>query len=153
MKIILLSIVAFFTMSAQLLSSDISRLTHVYQMLDAARTQAELNSASEILVRIWNEELSEKENEVIKILSKASVKKFKQSMSLWRKHVEHMSSMRAELFKGQVIDPKNMDLRIAREVAGCTKCTTEMVKYVYNMSKSIYYEEKWSELDILINHD
>jgi hypothetical protein len=26
-----------------------------------------------------------------------------------------------------------------------------MKPYVYNMSKAIYYEEKWIELDILLN--
>lgn len=134
-------------------AAQIDQLNSAYQMLEVAKNQTELNKASQALLRAWRIELNEKVQEMAIILPKGMMKKFKKSMSLWEKHAEDMSRMRSDLFKRNVSDPFYMRLKGIKGLDPCAECSEEMSVYVYNMSMSIYYEEKWTELDILINHN
>lgn len=134
-------------------AAQIDQLNSAYQMLEVAKNQTELNKASQALLRAWRIELNEKVQEMAIILPKGMMKKFKRSMNLWEKHAEDMSRMRSDLFKRNVSDPFYMRLKGIKGLDPCAECSEEMSVYVYNMSMSIYYEEKWTELDILINHN
>ena len=132
-------------------SMDRSRMKIVQSMIDSAKTQEDLNIASKMLFGIWDEELTIKENGVSRMLPKAQLKRFKESMRLWRKHVDEMSNIRAELFKQDLMEPKYYKIRGIESKVSALKRAKNMHSYIYNMSKSIYYEEKWIELDALIN--
>lgn len=132
-------------------SMDRSRMKIVQTMIDSAKTQADLNIASKMLFDIWQEELKSKEAGVARMLPKAQSKRFRQSMRSWRRHVEEMSNIRAELFKQDFMEPKYYKIRGIESKVSALKRAKNMHPYIYNMSRSIYYEEKWIELDVLVN--
>lgn len=151
MKTTLLAILLIILSSTPSFSNDAYRMMVVQTMIDSARTQADLNVASKMLFDIWQDQLKKKENEVAKMMPKAFSKKFRESMVIWRQHIESMSSMRAELFKQDFMEPKYYRLYgIESKINGLKKANA-MKPYVYNMSKAIYYEDKWIELDVLLN--
>ncbi len=132
-------------------SMDRNRMKIVQTMIDSAKTQADLNIASKMLFDIWQEELKAKEAGVARMLPKEHSKRFKKSMRAWRRHVEEMSNIRAELFKKDFMEPKYYIIRGIESKLNAMKRAKNMHPYIYNMSRSIYYEEKWIELDVLIN--
>lgn len=132
-------------------SMDQSRMRVIQTMIDSSRTQADLNLASKMLFELWSDEVRQKELEVMRIIPKKFGKKFRTSMKYWRKHVESMSILRSELFKRDFMEPRYYKLRGIESKVSSLKTAKNMQPYVYNMSRSIYYEEKWIELDILLN--
>jgi hypothetical protein len=129
------------------------RIKSAQMMLDTAKSQSDLNHASKELMIAWEIELSKKQKGVEAMLSKPSLRTFRSSMKLWKKHVEQMSMIRSELFMKNVTDPLYLRTRGIKDLDLCMSCVAEMSVYVYNMSMSIYYEEKWTELNSLTNNE
>jgi len=130
---------------------DESKLKSVQILIDSAKTQADLNFASGILFNLWKGELDKKQKELETFIPRTHIKKFRKSMKIWKEHVESMSKIRSELFKRDFMEPRYYQIRGISSKVDALKKTSAMRPYVYNMSKSIYYEEKWVELDILLN--
>lgn len=151
MKTILLSFIFFISATTHSIALDTQKLKIVQTMIDSAKTQADLNLASKLLFNIWSSEVEKKELEVSKTMPKHLKIRFKKSMILWRRHVEHMSSIRSEMFKRDMMEPQYYKLRGIESKLQGMKRARRMQPYVYNMSMSIYYEEKWVELDVLLN--
>jgi hypothetical protein len=135
------------------ISADPNRIKTAQTMLDTAKSQSELNRASKELMIAWEIELDKKQKGVESMLSKLSARTFRSSMKLWKKHVEQMSTIRSELFMKNVTDPLYLRTRGLKDLDICMSCVAEMSVYVYNMSMSIYYEEKWTELNMLTNNE
>lgn len=151
MKKLLLILLFAVMLSPASYSMDRSKMKIVQTMIDSARSQADLNMASKMLFNIWDEEVKQKESDIVKMIPKKMVKSFKASMKSWRKHVELMSIIRSELFKQDFLEPRYYKIDGIESKLYSLRAAKKMQPYVYNMSKSIYYEEKWIELDILIN--
>lgn len=151
MRTILLAALITIFSSINSFAIDAYRMRVVQTMIDSAKTQADLNVASKMLFEIWDDEVKKKEGEVARMLPKKYSRKFRETMGTWRKHVESMSVIRAELFKQDFMKPNYYKLQgIESKITGLKRANI-MKPYVYNMSKAIYYEEKWIELDVLIN--
>lgn len=148
MLAIILSIVMMTSVSH---SMDQSRIRVIQTMIDSAKTQADLNLASEMLFHVWEDEVKQRERDIIGILPKKFARKFRVSMKSWRAHAESMSRIRSELFKLDFMEPRYYKLRGIDSKISSLRRANKMKPYVYNMSKAIYYEEKWIELDILLN--
>lgn len=151
MKTLLLAILLTILSSTTSFSNDAYRMKVVQTMIDSAKTQADLNVASKMLFEIWQDELKKKEDEVAKMMPRKFSRRFRETMRTWRKHAESMSSIRAELFKQDFMEPKYYPIRGIETKVSSLKRANSMKPYVYNMSKAIYYEEKWIELDVLLN--
>lgn len=130
---------------------DLSRMRSAQAMIDSARTQADLNNASLLLSNAWDDELRKKEHQMEASMPMKNRKAFREAMKMWRGYVERMCTLRSELFKNDMTQPSFYRLRGMESKDAALKNAKEMQPYVYNMSKSIYYEDKWSELDALIN--
>lgn len=151
MRTTLLAILITLFSASHIFAIDAHRMKVVQTMIDSAKTQADLNFASKMLFEIWDDEVKKKESEVLRMLPKKFSKDFRETMVVWRKHVESMSIIRSELFKQDFMEPKYYRLYGIESKVGSLKRANTIKPYVYNMSKAIYYEEKWIELDVLIN--
>lgn len=151
MKRILTVILSIFVFTAASSSMDQSRIRVVQTMIDSSKTQADLNLASKMLFEIWDDEVKQKERQISEMLPKRFSREFKVSMKHWRTHVEKMSKIRSELFRRDFIEPRYYKLEGIESKLSSMKRARSMQPYVYNMSMAIYYEEKWIELDILLN--
>lgn len=151
MRTILIAALLMIFSSIDSFSLDANRIRAVQTMMDSAKTQEDLNKAAKMLFDIWDDELKKKEAEAVRIMPKKQQKRFRESMRLWRMHVEMMSVLRSDLFKQDFIEPKYYKLKGTDTKTGMLKRADSMKPYVYNMSRAIYYEEKWVELDLLIN--
>lgn len=151
MKTFIIALITLLNFTISSYSMDEKKMKSVQILIDSAKTQADLNYASNILFNIWKQELENKEKELESILPKTHLKKFRSSMKSWRDHVEKMSRIRSELFKEDFMEPRYYPIRGIESKLDALKKTRIMQPYVYNMSKSIYYEEKWIELDVLLN--
>jgi hypothetical protein len=130
---------------------DLQKMKVIQTMMDSAKTQADLNFASSMLFDAWKLEVEKKESQVSQMIPKNLRLKFKRTMKLWKNHVEQMSSIRSELFRLDMIEPKYYKIRGLESKVSAAKKAKNMQPYIYNMSRSIYYEEKWIELDVLLN--
>jgi hypothetical protein len=151
MKRMLAIIVSIIMMTSVSHSMDQSRIRVIQTMIDSSKTQADLNLASRMLFDMWDDEVKQRERDIITMLPKGFVKKFKTSMRSLRIHVESMSKIRSELFKLDLTEPRYYKLNGIDSKLSSIRRANRMKPYVYNMSKAIYYEEKWIELDILLN--
>jgi len=151
MKTTLLSIVLLAMFSTSSFSMDRNKLKVVQTLIDSAKTQADLNLASKTLFHVWEEEVSKKEKELCRFIPKESSKKLRRAMRTWRIYVEEMSTIRSNLFKRDMMEPRYYKIRGIESKLDAVKSARKMQPYVYNMSKAIYYEDKWVELDVLLN--
>jgi hypothetical protein len=151
MKTTVLLIVLFTALSVSSFSMDRNKLKIVQTLIDSAKTQEDLNIASRELFNIWNEEVSKKEKELCRFIPKESSKKLRKAMRNWRIHVEEMSTIRSNLFRRDILEPRYYRFRGIQSKLDAVKNARKMQGYVYNMSKAIYYEDKWIELDVLLN--
>ena len=151
MRTILIAALLTIFSSVDSFSFDAYRIRVVQTMMDSAKTQADLNVAAKMLFDIWDDELKKKEAEAARSMPNEQQSRFKESMRLWKIHVEDMSTLRADLFKQDFMEPRYYKLKGIDSKTGILKKANSMKPYVYNMSKAIYYKEKWVELDILIN--
>ena len=150
---LLLALISSMAITNTVISADPNKIKSAQMMLDTAKSQSDLNHASKELMIAWEIELSKKQKGVEAMLSKPSLRTFRSSMKLWKKHVEQMSTIRSELFMKNVTDPLYLRTRGIKDLDMCMSCVAEMSVYVYNMSMSIYYEEKWTELNSLTNNE
>lgn len=151
MKKLLLILFSLLTLHVQSKAMDIQQMRVIQTMIDSARSQADLNLASKMLFDMWKYDLESKEKQVLGIIPKNLHRSFKNSMENWKNHVERMSQIRSELFMLDMVQPQYYKLRGIESKVSALKTIKSMQPYIYNMSKSIYYEEKWIELDVLLN--
>lgn len=151
MKTLIVALFIFVNFATASYSMDENRMRSVQILIDSAKTQSDLNYASNVLFNIWKEELEDKQREVERMIPKNQLKKFRSSMKSWKDYVEKMSQIRSELFKQDFMEPRYYPIRGIESKLDALKKIKIMKPYIYNMSKSIYYEEKWIELDILVN--
>lgn len=151
MRHILTALLFSLVITGSAFSLDFTRIRQAQQLIDSAKTQQELNAASAMLLTAWQSQLQHKETQVVHTLPKSFVKLFKRSMNLWKKHVEEMCVIRSEMFKQDMLQPEYYKSRGIASPSDGARRAKLMKPYVYNMSKAIYYQEKWDELDILLN--
>jgi hypothetical protein len=151
MRSYILSIVIFILFPIISFAIDAQKIKVIQTMIDSAKTQADLNIAAKTLFDVWESELRKKEREVSKSLSSKLRKRFSSSMRSWRRHIDFMSKMRSDLFRLDMMEPRYYKIRGISSKQDGLKKANAMKPYVYNMSRAIYYEDKWIELDVLLN--
>lgn len=130
---------------------DMRELNMIYRMIDSSKTQADMNYYSYQLSKFWSDRLEQIEQKIIRQMRKGDKIKFKKSMGQWRSHVESMSELRSTLFKKDFINPRYYQFNSFESKVTRSKKGTLMQPFIYNMSKALYYEDKWVELDVLFN--
>lgn len=147
-SLILSFLLGFSTLWSQI---DTQSLGKIYDCIENSVDQDELKLSSIKLFRFWEGQVKETEKKIVKGISKNEAKRFISSMNSWRDHVEKMSKMRSKMFKKDFMTPQYYDSQgVDKRLERITNLKG-MEIFVYNMSKAIYYEEKWIELDILLN--
>lgn len=130
---------------------DVNSLNVIYRLIDSAETQVDMNYGSYQLYKFWETNVINIEKKLKRMMNKKERVKFVSLMKHWRSHVEEMSRLRSSLFKKDFMSPQYYTTESFETKVERMKRGTLMQPFIYNMSMAVYYEEKWIELDILLN--
>lgn len=155
MKLFFATLALFFSFNLVTLKSqvDVGSLNAIYRLIDSAETQADMNYGSYQLYKFWESNVLNVEKKLKRSMSKKERADFVSLMKHWRSHVEEMSRLRSVMFKKDFMNPQYYTTEKFETKLDRTKRGTLIQPFIYNMSMAIYYEEKWIELDILLNTD